>query len=466
MSLPAVLSSWFDFGSPITSSPAIVDGKAYVLATNGLIACLDLASNSVVWKRNIGGTNNDCSPAVGYGKVYVGSTSGHFYVLNAANGNIINDYTTGSMIFAPPLLLSTGVYFGSYDGIFHAISLDGASKWRDTAQLHIVHAAAASNGQIVYADGNTNLVWLEDSGTYAKIVLKTRYSPLSYSSITGFISCPAIWRDTIIIGESEAEMANRIRYLSFSTGTLLKSRSIYAGGAFGGTLRAGASVDTSTGLVFLATSQSGLDAGWVSVPSYGAYPAGYYAVNTPPAVTGNVVIFGTDNNGDSGGCNIHFRNKSNGSVLWSYKPSSYKAISGGPAVSEGRVLVGSMDGCIYGFGSGPVVNAPVVVDTTGGSTGIAANARLAGEWTMTVHPNPVSGGVVQFDFNGNISHHVLSVLDIRGRVVRHLNLQNGGTLSWDMKDGLGKRIAAGHYTGIIRDKRGAQVRSFRLKVLQ
>jgi outer membrane protein assembly factor BamB len=141
VSLPSKLCLWVDFGSPIFAPPVIVNDKTYAISSNGLLACIDLAANRVVWSLKLGGVNNESAPSVMNGKVYIGTKDGKFQVLDAATGNSLNTYDAGGPIFASPLLLVSGVYFGSFDSTFHALDLDGNLKWKYTANVNILHAA-------------------------------------------------------------------------------------------------------------------------------------------------------------------------------------------------------------------------------------------------------------------------------------------------------------------------------------
>src|SRR3989339_528924 len=222
VTLPSILCGWFDFGSPILASPAVVGGKAYVLSSRGLLACLDLDSNRVAWSRSLGGVSNECSPAIGGNKVYVGTTAGVFYVLDASTGVVLNSYDAGGAVFASPLLVDSVVCFGSFGGVFHALNLNGNLKWTDTAMYKIMHAAAAYKGQIVYSDGDNNLIWLEDSGTYCKKIRVVHNAEANNTTHSGFSCAPMIWHDTVYTAFTEAEMLNMIALFDFNTG--VKSR--------------------------------------------------------------------------------------------------------------------------------------------------------------------------------------------------------------------------------------------------
>jgi len=474
ITLPSKLCAWIDFGSPVLSSPVIVTGKAYCMAENGLLACVDLATNTVVWHQNLGGQSNECTPAVGNGKVYVGSTVGKFYVLDAATGTVLKQYDAGAMIFASPLLLSTGVYFGSYNGIFHALDLSGNLKWTDTAQYNIKHGAACGKGQIIYVDGNANMVWLEDSVTYGRKVRVVHRGPADNSDLTGWINTPMIWRDSVFAAFSQAEMVSTDQDLlqyNMVTGAFIKNKGFGGIGGGGASIFATPSVDTSNGNLFVSTANGGFfGAGWGTIAVYSAYPTGLFAVNSSPAVIGNCVIFGSEVSLDTGGCAIHFLAKTSGNTyggtqLWSYRPASFKPVSSSPAVADGRVVVGSLDGCLYGFWNGTQVTAPIKVDSTG--TGIAkGNVAAPGQWTLSVFPNPASGSRVMIEISGMAPGVVIAVHDISGAVVAELKAGRAGKFPWDLKDLHGRVVAAGSYFATVRGPNGKSMRSFNLQVLK
>ena len=111
-----------------------------------------------------------------------------------------------------------------------------------------------------------------------------------------------------------------------------------------------------------------------------------------------IVIFGSEEDGihffrkDSVGTSAYRANISTGHQLWRYAPPGCKPVEAAPAVSNGKMVVGSFDGCLYGFWDGTEVTAPLVLDT--GIVKIAGNRTAAmGTWTLTLFPNPASGGI-------------------------------------------------------------------------
>jgi len=468
ITLPGKLCAWADFGSPIQGSPAVVAGKAYCIAGNGLFARIDLATNAVDWRAHLGGVENDGSPAVGGGKVYIGTKSGSFYVLDANTGAILKQYSAGAPIFASPLLLSSGVYFGSFDSTFHALDLSGNLKWTYKAEVHIIHAAAGYGGQIVLVDGDNHMMWLTDNGTSCTQVRKLHYEG-GASQGTSFLSPPMIWNGKIYVARGEVELdpyTHRLTRFDFATGA---EEAVLGPQA---TVRTCASVDTVSGAIFAGSAYGGLEACglWSTTSNYGIFPFGLYGTNSSPAVISNCVIFGSEQSLDTGGCAIYFyaktsSNPDGGTKLWSYRPASGKAISSSPAVSDGRVVVGSMDGCLYGFWNGTAVSAPVTVDSLG--TGMAKGALATpGQWTLSVFPNPVTGGRVTMETSGIPAGAVVFVHDISGARVAEFKVGAAGRMSWDLKDFRGHSVAAGPYFAQVRGRDGETIESFNLHVLR
>lgn len=83
----------FQTQGAVESSPAIVDGKAYIGSFDGYLYCLDLAMGKPDWKfKTTGGVKS--SPCVDSGKVYIGSTNqvdgkGGFYCVDSKSGEKI-----------------------------------------------------------------------------------------------------------------------------------------------------------------------------------------------------------------------------------------------------------------------------------------------------------------------------------------------------------------------------------------
>src|SRR4030065_2350218 len=105
----------------VVSSPAVVDGKAYVGSADGYVYSLNANTGELIWKYK-SGNSVDSSPAVVDGKVYVGSWDNSVYCLDAADGSKVWQYTTGQQVTSSPAVVDGKVYVGSADGYVSSLN--------------------------------------------------------------------------------------------------------------------------------------------------------------------------------------------------------------------------------------------------------------------------------------------------------------------------------------------------------
>ena len=137
----------YSTGSPIISSPAVVNGKIY-FGSYGKIICLDASTGNNLWNytsdRGFGGVS---SPAVYDGRVYTGHDY-RLYCLDATTGNHLWSERTGGNINTSPLVTAGRVYFGSWDDWFYCFdATTGLVDWKYKTGYDIVGSSAA------FADG-------------------------------------------------------------------------------------------------------------------------------------------------------------------------------------------------------------------------------------------------------------------------------------------------------------------------
>jgi outer membrane protein assembly factor BamB len=65
---------------PTMSSPAVSQGRLYLVTEGGVASCLDAKTGDTVWRKRLGG-NYSASPLVGAGRVYFCSQEGRTTVL-------------------------------------------------------------------------------------------------------------------------------------------------------------------------------------------------------------------------------------------------------------------------------------------------------------------------------------------------------------------------------------------------
>ncbi len=133
--------SWYAGGA---SSPAVYKNRVYVGARDMNVYCLVATTGDPSWKYTMGaqvgpsipgvGVSIDCtdsSPAIAYDRVYIGSGDHNVYCLIAESGKLKWKYLTGGGINSSPSVANGKVYIGSYDRMLYCIDADsGKLIWR------------------------------------------------------------------------------------------------------------------------------------------------------------------------------------------------------------------------------------------------------------------------------------------------------------------------------------------------
>ncbi|MBS0472491.1 MAG: PQQ-binding-like beta-propeller repeat protein [Proteobacteria bacterium] len=177
----------------IASSAAVVDGVAYVASYDGRLYALDAKTGALRWSFATGGERRFAaphihgilpmaetmpdpfdffmsSPAVVDGRVFVGSGDGNVYALDAKTGTKLWAYQTGNVVHASPAVAKGTVYVGSFDTYFYALDAKtGALKWKfktgEDAKIHnqegIASSAAVADGRVFFGCRDSNLYALD-----------------------------------------------------------------------------------------------------------------------------------------------------------------------------------------------------------------------------------------------------------------------------------------------------------------
>ena len=173
-------------GSPVESSPVVVDGVDVFGAWNGVVTALDLRTRTVEWRHEDGckitssvavkgGTlylGDYCgrllalartngrlrwsrsvngrvygTPAVAGGRVFVPSSTGGSLTAFSTGGRYLWRRTVGSYVYSSPAVSAGRVFFGAYSGVFYALDVrTGATRWT-------VGTGGAISGAAVVVDG-------------------------------------------------------------------------------------------------------------------------------------------------------------------------------------------------------------------------------------------------------------------------------------------------------------------------
>ncbi len=117
----------------ILTSPAVADGRVFVVDASGAVFCIDAASLRVVWRfQSRGGKancNNVSSPALAGPYLHFGTMAGRYYVLDRAKGGVVREIFCGEPIFSAPVVAGDRVYFATLGSRVHALRHDGTVCW-------------------------------------------------------------------------------------------------------------------------------------------------------------------------------------------------------------------------------------------------------------------------------------------------------------------------------------------------
>lgn len=146
----AVIPNWPSYGADLTGAKAIADG---------IITSSTVINLAEAWTFEVGGPISS-TPVIADGVAYVGSYDGNLYALSAATGESIWTYTTGADVIEPNLQVPLGitgsahvadgvVYVGDSAGLIHAIdAFSGAVIW--AVEVETQDAASIWSSPVVW----------------------------------------------------------------------------------------------------------------------------------------------------------------------------------------------------------------------------------------------------------------------------------------------------------------------------
>ncbi len=158
----------YNTSGPIWSSPAVVDGVAYVGSLDHHVHAVNVSDGTEKWSYKTGGAVVS-GFAVHDGLVMFGGFDSTFYALDADSGNLVWDFHGSTRWFwAAPLVHDGTVYAPSLDGTLYALDVQtGSLEWRYTTEGQLVGTPAVVNDLIavpVADGGNSKIVLIEFNG--------------------------------------------------------------------------------------------------------------------------------------------------------------------------------------------------------------------------------------------------------------------------------------------------------------
>jgi outer membrane protein assembly factor BamB len=132
--LPLGLATCVKLDDAVTTAPAVVGGRVYVVDQMGTAYCIDPKANRVLWKTAPEGDracgSNTSSPCVVQGRLSYGTTAGRLHILDATSGNIQRSIEVGWPITGSPTWANDSIYFQDLGAIVHCLDLNGNERWR------------------------------------------------------------------------------------------------------------------------------------------------------------------------------------------------------------------------------------------------------------------------------------------------------------------------------------------------
>ena len=316
----------FEPGAIFNSSPAVVQGVAYVGDTSGQLYAVDIRNGGLVWTFTLpSGAALNGSPAVDttLGLLFVGAGDGTLDAVYTSNGTLAWSDRVGGNVSAP--IFADGIVFvtSSRGTVEAATESTGHLVWTDnlTTTLTAAPGLNASDHLLVVAGTNGNVVGINStSGT----------SRWTFSTGGAVTAAPIVSGSRVYVGSSN----DRVVALSQSkgvldwsfktnghvddTGSLSDNRThgvltlfigsnggyLYGLDASTGTLRLNVtvgspiiSVSTANGIVILETSNGKISAtrSWVSQLDW-TYRTGAALTTTPVLEDGAIYVAAEDGN--------------------------------------------------------------------------------------------------------------------------------------------------------------------------
>jgi outer membrane protein assembly factor BamB len=389
LQLPLGLATCVRLEDAVTTAPAVVQGKVYVVDQMGTAYCIDPVANRVRWKSSPDGPRacggNTSSVCVAGGRVYYGTTAGQFHILDAATGKPIRSIDVGWPITGSPVWANDSVYFQTLGAVVHCLDALGNERWRwehyrqyqdpKTNKLaqgfpgsyhdpHYGGGELAVAGRRVLVPLGWDLFCLEDQGRSARLVWCNR-APLGKDA--GIPTSPAIAGDWVYVGMPSTDQMGgwmRVRLADgrFDPKTDFRSTS-YPG--FNWAVVSTPAVRDAT--AFVPTHYMGISAQqfdpnrtlWSARTDNSGDQKRFTPCLGSPVLTKEHCVFGT-----VFGELYVVAIGSTGS--WpAFQPAPYKfttpfgkPIASTPAVAEGRVYFGCDDGYLYGLAPGGKLDVP------------------------------------------------------------------------------------------------------------
>lgn len=333
-----------EYQRAVNSSPAIVDGTVYVGSNDGRVYAVDALTGEIQWQVRLDGPVTS-SPTVVDEVLFVGSENGTLYALDCADGDdsttadaeqsdvddpepstqrTVWTATVGGPVRTAPAVAGSTVYVGGSDGTLSALSTQtGRTRWQTTVDEASTDAAVTTPtlaGDRVFVGSASGRLYAFGTGG------RRRWRAEVESEIG---SAAAVFDGTVYVGSDDG----RVHALDVSDGT--RRWEAEADGRVVGSpavSREAVYAPSTDGRLYAFDRDDG---------------AAQWAVETNDAILGSPALGGNTLYAGSRDGRLYAVDAWHGRVRWSRRLSGPVVFSS-PAVVDGIVSVGTVDGALHG----------------------------------------------------------------------------------------------------------------------
>ncbi len=315
----AVLLWNYTTGSPVASSPAVIDGYLFIGSKDYNIYCLNATNGQRIWNFPTA-AEVESSPAVFGGRVYVGSDDGWIYCLDIETGMPVWISLVGGEVISSPTVVGGIVFVGSgKNGFFAFNASNGGLVWKFPILNRVNSSPAVLDGAVYFA--------ADDFHVYA---LNASTGDLIWKQHTGsVISSPTAYNGCVFIGSYDGYVcclnaSTGFKVWQYKTDDCVDSSPAVAYGCV--------YVGSEDNNIYCLNASDGAKI-WQA-------PTGFWVRSSPAVMEGNVFVGSQD-------YSIYSFNASNGAKKWSIATGNN--VDSSPAIANGILFFGSSDYCVYAF---------------------------------------------------------------------------------------------------------------------
>jgi outer membrane protein assembly factor BamB len=391
---------WLEMSSPSTSTPAVVNGVAYLgdgFFGSGVLRAVDTATGQELWVAELPGQPFGSSPAVGDAMAFIGDMGGNVTGIDVASGEVAWSTSVGGDVTSSPAVADGMVYIRNGEDVLFALdAVTGEERWRfptgGTGGYTLDTAPAVVDGVVYMTTIGSDL----EASLFA-IDAETGEQLWSFSPGSPGLNTPAVVDGVVYAGGDggiyAVDAASGDQIWNAPIGEGISAPAVGEGLVVMHTRNDLVAVDASSG-----------EERW-RFETRGSWSA--------PTLVDGIVYVGSQGMGRIG---LYLVDAATGQVLWHVRAMG--SMNSSPVVAGGVVYAVGNDG-LFAFGSSQIEAAPGQETTITTMIGRLTFATELDESGVPLDPSPrlASGAtrlVVSFDHVGipqSATYHIVWLLD-------------------------------------------------------